>query len=147
MNKQTDQLSYNDEARHDCFVLASMMEIYCLDKHLNQLPLTTPGAKAKIYEAYQHQIKLCPECQTHLAYGELRRALCLHQEDKPNCKDCTTHCYRPQEAEFQRIIMAYGGKRFILYPHLWKDGVKHIYLGIRYLLRKISRRKKPPKNS
>ena len=80
---------------------------------------------------------LCAECEAHLAYGEKRRAYCPH-DPKPFCAHCETHCYRPEEREWQREMMRYSG------PKSWRkghaiDGIKHV-LESRKFKRELERR-------
>jgi hypothetical protein len=59
-----------------------------------------------------------------LAYGEQRRAYCP-KDPKPFCAHCETHCYKTDEAQWQRQMMRYAG------PKSWRkghamDGIKHV---------------------
>ena len=76
---------------------------------------------------------LCEECEAHLAYAEKRRAYCP-QDPKPFCANCETHCYKPDEREWQREMMRYSG------PKSWRKG--HAIDGIRHVLESRRFRKK-----
>lgn len=110
----------------DCETLGLMTEIYCKDHHqdADRVDANTPAVFFGAYQNRQHP-KLCPSCNNHLIYGELRRALCPYNP-KPNCKNCKTHCYKTEEQKFQQDLMRYVGPRALLYPHLWKDTVRHL---------------------
>lgn len=131
-----DSTNLNKDVAHDCLVLAYMIELYCHDHHPTRPKesLKTPAAKAGIYEKAHHSIKLCDECAAHLAYGELRRVHCP-QDPKPNCKDCSIHCYKKEEAQFQKEAMAYAGKRALLHPYLLKDALLHLWQGLKHRIK------------
>lgn len=40
---------------------------------------------------------------------------CRFGEDKPACKDCPVHCYRPEMREQIRKVMRWTGPRMIFY--------------------------------
>ena len=55
---------------------------------------------------------LCKECADLLKYAERKLELCpLHP--KPKCKDCKTHCYKPDSRAKVREIMKYSGIYFV----------------------------------
>lgn len=58
-------------------------------------------------------VKLCPECREFLHYAISRRLKCPLPE-KPTCKNCQIHCYRPGHRERVREIMRYSGRRLIM---------------------------------
>ncbi len=71
--------------------------------------------------------RLCPECQTLLAYAMQRIDKCPFQSDKPTCAKCPIHCYRPGMREQVREVMRYAGPRMVLYHprlaalHIWDE--------------------------
>lgn len=133
-----DRQTKQEEIHQDCLTLAYMMEIYCKAHHPKEKEsLNTPGAALGFYRKAVHSIQLCPVCQEHLRYAELRRARCPHKQ-KPNCKDCSQHCYKKSEAEYQKEVMRYSGRRSLFYPYLWKEAYKHLYAG---LIKKASKKR------
>ncbi len=56
---------------------------------------------------------LCEECRDLLAYARSRREKCPY-DPKPKCKDCPTHCYKPEYRERIREVMRFSGKHFIM---------------------------------
>lgn len=116
----------DEEILQDCATLGLMLEIYCKGHHdeSEREEVKSPASLLGAYEG-RHTPKLCKSCNAHLIYGETRRALCPY-DPKPNCKNCETHCYKPDEQAFQREMMRYVGPRTMLYPHIWKDAFKHI---------------------
>lgn len=73
---------------------------------------------------------LCPDCATLLDYALLRLSQCPHGPRKPNCSDCSIHCYQPAHREQIRIIMRKTGYRLLwhrpslLFRHLLKSFLK-----------------------
>ena len=89
-------------------------------------PDATPGRdRWRTLGVYGRKLPvLCEECEAHLAYAEKRRAYCP-KDPKPFCAHCDTHCYKPDEREWQREMMRYAG------PKSWRkghaiDGIKHV---------------------
>ena len=72
--------------------------------------------------------ELCPNCQKLLEYAHSRLDRCRYGNDKPTCKKCPIHCYRPEMKERIRIVMRWSGPRMMLY---------HPLTAIRHLLREI----------
>lgn len=58
---------------------------------------------------------LCPNCQELLEYAHGRLDQCRYGEDKPTCKRCPVHCYRPEMKERIKAVMRWSGPRMILY--------------------------------
>jgi hypothetical protein len=111
--------------RHDVRVLADFVAIWCDGHHRDRVRMraTTAGAALGVYG--RRTPALCEECETHLAYAEKRRAYCP-KDPKPFCAHCDTHCYRSDEADWQRQMMRYSG------PKSWRKG--HAIDGIRHVL-------------
>ena len=72
--------------------------------------------------------ELCTSCRELLDYAHSRLDRCRYGEDKPTCKKCPTHCYRPEMKERIRTVMRWAGPRMIIY---------HPLASIRHLLREI----------
>lgn len=59
--------------------------------------------------------ELCPNCQELLDYAFKRLDRCRYGSEKPTCKKCPIHCYRPDMKERIRGIMRWSGPRMLLY--------------------------------
>ena len=66
---------------------------------------------------------LCSECQNLLEYSDQRLEQCQYQEDKPTCRKCPVHCYRPTMREEIRRVMRFSGPRSALYAPM--DWIRH----------------------
>lgn len=68
-----------------------------------------------IYCAAKHGYKksLCPDCSALNEYAQKRLERCRFGEDKPNCKNCPVHCYRPDMKEKIQNIMRFSGPRML----------------------------------
>ncbi len=54
----------------------------------------------------------CPECSDLIEYSRQRLIHCPH-DPKPKCKDCSTHCYKPEYRQKIKEIMRYSGIYFV----------------------------------
>lgn len=77
--------------------VSSMIEIYCRGKH---------GA-----EKYE----ICENCAKLQDYALERLDKCKFGEMKPNCQDCTVHCYKSSMRIKIKEVMKYAGPRMIIY--------------------------------
>lgn len=88
--------------------VAAMVRIYCAEHH--------PDARG-----------VCTECGTLLAYSHARLDGCPYGADKPTCKACPIHCYKPAQRESMRTVMRFAGPRmlwrhpWLAIVHLWKE--------------------------
>jgi len=137
MNERFTERMSDAKVRHDTVVLADFVQIWCDGHHRDQSrrPIETGAVTLGVYG--RKRPVLCAECEAHLAYAEKRRAFCPH-DPKPFCAHCETHCYRPEEREWQRQMMRYSG------PKSWRkghaiDGIKHVLEG-RKFKREMERR-------
>lgn len=70
---------------------------------------------------------LCAACRELEAYACKRLSHCPFGEEKPTCRLCTVHCYKPQMKERMKKVMRYAGPRMLLYhpiaavQHLWRE--------------------------
>lgn len=124
LNERLAERLNDPKVRHDVAVLGDFVAIWCDGHHAGatRRPIETDAAALGVYG--RKRPTLCDECEAHLAYGEKRRALCP-KDPKPFCAHCDTHCYRSDEAEWQRQMMRYAG------PKSWRkghaiDGIKHV---------------------
>jgi hypothetical protein len=58
--------------------------------------------------------ELCPDCAATLRYASRRLERCIFGDAKPNCADCTVHCYRADMRENIRAVMRWAGPRMLL---------------------------------
>lgn len=56
---------------------------------------------------------LCDECAALLEYAHARLDHCKFGTQKPTCKSCPIHCYKPAMREQMREVMRYAGPRMI----------------------------------
>jgi len=54
----------------------------------------------------------CEECADLLQYAQKRVEKCPY-DPKPKCKDCTTHCYKPEYRQKIRSVMRFSGIYFV----------------------------------
>lgn len=69
--------------------------------------------------------ELCPLCEELLAYAHKRLDRCPYGNDKPSCKRCTIHCYKPDMRERMRIVMRFAGPRMLF--HYPADAIRHLF--------------------
>ena len=72
-----------------------MIHIYCEKKH------DSSG------------VQLCTACQDLLQYSHQRLTNCQFGEEKPTCRKCPVHCYRPTMRDEIRNVMRFSGPRLI----------------------------------
>lgn len=56
--------------------------------------------------------EVCPDCLDLIAYAEKRLDRCPY-DPKPKCKDCSTHCYKPDYRARMREVMKFSGMCFV----------------------------------
>jgi len=54
----------------------------------------------------------CSECCDLIEYSRQRLIHCPH-DPKPKCKDCPSHCYKPEYRQKIKDIMRYSGIYFV----------------------------------
>jgi hypothetical protein len=67
---------------------------------------------------------LCYECQSLLEYSRQRLEQCQYQEEKPTCRKCPVHCYRPTMREEIRRVMRFSGPRLAVRAPM--DWIRHL---------------------
>lgn len=95
----------------DLKVLLQFTAVYCTQKHAaGRAVLSTfdPDLQSLLLQKYP----VCKECREFLLYAFERRLRCPLQE-KPVCKHCTVHCYKPGHREKVREIMRFSGQHLI----------------------------------
>lgn len=89
--------------------ITTMIDLYCLKHHQTDT--------AKFHR--------CPDCEQFRNYVKQRLDRCPYGENKPSCKQCPIHCYKPQQKIKSQTIMRYSGPKML---------VKHPIMAIRHLL-------------
>lgn len=74
--------------------------------------------------------ELCSDCRKLLQYAHLRLSKCPFKEEKPTCKHCTIHCYKPEMRLKMQTVMRYTGPRMLLH---------HPVAAIKHLLRELKK--------
>src|SRR5574344_771731 len=67
---------------------------------------------------------LCPSCKALQEYAIARLTNCKFGAEKPACKNCPIHCYRPDMRQAIQKVMRYSGPRMI-YLAPW-TAIKHL---------------------
>ncbi|MDD3078124.1 MAG: nitrous oxide-stimulated promoter family protein [Paludibacter sp.] len=86
-------------------IVSKMILIYCRHKHRTQKGL-------------------CESCLDLEDYALNRLSKCSFGENKPACKVCKVHCYRPEMRKQIKIVMSYSGPRMLFYYP--GDFLKHL---------------------
>lgn len=83
---------------------------------------------SKMIAIYCHKklgAKVMPEEYKALeTYAHKRLDGCKFQEEKPACKRCPIHCYKPDMREKIRTIMRWAGPRMIIYDPI--AAIRHL---------------------
>lgn len=74
--------------------------------------------------------RFCLSCLDLFKYAEKRLKYCQFGENKPTCKKCPIHCYKPDMREEVRKVMRYAGPRMLY---------SHPIMGFRHLLNKFKK--------
>lgn len=97
--------------RKDLKILALFTAVYCRAQHAG--PRTAlKVADAELRRLPLHKYPVCNDCAEFLAYAFERRLRCP-LEEKPACKHCPVHCYKPGHREQVREIMRFSGRHLI----------------------------------
>jgi len=68
-----------------------------------------------VYCQQHHQTDgdaVCKDCRDLMQYAQQRLEKCPY-DPKPKCKDCRTHCYKPDYREKIRAVMRFSGMYFV----------------------------------
>ena len=85
----------------------------------------TVGLMIRLYCRHCEKNKsLCGDCAELLKYAEARLDRCKFGEEKPTCRKCPIHCYKPDMRERMRKVMRWAGPRMILYDPI--EAIKHL---------------------
>ncbi len=109
--------------RADTKTLGDFAGIYCSGNHRDRTRTQVESDAATLGVYGRKPPILCDSCAGHLRYAETRRAYCP-KDPKPFCAHCDTHCYKPEERVWQRLVMRYSGPRSIWHGHAI-DGIRH----------------------
>ncbi|MBN1193369.1 MAG: nitrous oxide-stimulated promoter family protein [Coriobacteriia bacterium] len=111
------------QVRDDIRLVAAFAAIYCRGNHhgRERAPLVSEASALGVYG--RKAPVMCEECAEHIRYAEKRRAYCP-KDPKPFCAHCDTHCYKPDESEWQRQMMRYAGPRSVFHGYAI-PGIKH----------------------
>ena len=85
-------------------VVSRMIEIYCRHK----LGMAQPSQE-------YHEL---------MGYAHKRLDGCKFGDNKPACKKCPIHCYKPQMREKIRDIMRWAGPRMLIYDPI--AAIRHL---------------------
>jgi len=81
-----------------------------IDKHMKMLRRFVEVYCRKNHEAAGSEP--CAECGELLEYARARLEKCPY-DPKPKCKDCPSHCYKPEYRQRIREIMRFSGMHFV----------------------------------
>lgn len=137
MNERFAEHMTDAKVRADTRIVTGLATIYCDAHHGDRErgPLASDAAALGVYG--RKRMVLCDECAEHIRYAEQRRAFCP-KDPKPFCAHCDTHCYKPDEAEWQRQMMRFAGPRSMVHGYAI-PGIKHA-LEARKWKREMARR-------
>ncbi|MCP4957618.1 nitrous oxide-stimulated promoter family protein [Photobacterium aquimaris] len=108
MDKNTD-FCLSGTLNTEFITITAMIDFYCLNHHQTN---TTPFQR-------------CTDCEQFRSYVKHRLDRCPYGENKPSCKQCPIHCYKPQQKLKSQTIMRYSGPKMLL---------KHPIMAIRHLV-------------
>jgi hypothetical protein len=95
----------------DLKVLLQFTAVYCKVKHAgDKSVIVTDDAEVKRLPLGKFPV--CDECRDFVLYAFDRRLRCP-LEEKPACKHCKVHCFRPGHREKVREIMRFSGQYLI----------------------------------
>ena len=68
--------------------------------------------------------EFCQDCSGLLSYAKARLDRCKFGNEKPTCKKCPIHCYKPDMREKMRAVMRWAGPRMMIYHPI--EAIKHL---------------------
>lgn len=91
----------------------------------------TVAVMVRLYCSHKEgNAELCDRCQEVLEYAHARLSCCRFGENKPTCKRCPIHCYKPEMKGRMRTVMRYSGPRMMIYHpsmalmHIWREFIR-----------------------
>ena len=109
-NNTTQRLSRKEIK--DLKVLLQFTAVYCRVKHGDDKSVMTT-ADPELQHLPLQKYPVCQQCREFLLYAFERRLRCP-LADKPACKHCPVHCYKPEHRQKVREIMRFSGQYLIL---------------------------------
>jgi len=109
-------MSLTRRERKDLRILAWFTAVYCRQHHAGPRAVLTV-ADAELRTLPLHNYPVCSDCAAFLMYAFERRLRCP-LEEKPACKHCPVHCYKPGHREQVREIMRFSGRYLIRHGRL-----------------------------
>jgi hypothetical protein len=96
-------------------------------RHIEIEKQTVSAMIALYCHGNRHELP-CAECEALEDYALQRLDKCPYGNEKPSCKDCPIHCYKPAMREKIKEVMRYSGPRM-----LWK----YPWLAVRHKLSQV----------
>lgn len=85
----------------------------------------TVGIMVRLYcRRHEGNKELCQDCSQLLSYAEARLDRCKFGDEKPTCKKCPIHCYKPDMRVQMRAVMRWAGPRMMLYHPI--EAINHL---------------------
>ncbi len=95
----------------DLKVLLQFTSVYCKVHH-NEKKSVIATDEVQFHRLPLQKFPVCTDCQEFLLYAFERRLRCP-LEEKPTCKHCHVHCYKPGHREKVREVMRFSGQYLI----------------------------------
>lgn len=92
--------------------------------------LNTIVVMTKLYCQTHHEACLCEDCQALIEHAQQKLDRCVYGQDKPACKKCPIHCYKPKRRQQAQAIMRYAGPKMLF---------KHPILAIIHLVKQTKK--------
>ncbi|MFB9136593.1 nitrous oxide-stimulated promoter family protein [Vibrio olivae] len=73
---------------------------------------------------HDRQQSLCADCRQLIQYAETKLDRCPFGAEKPACKRCPIHCYKPAPKQTMKRVMRYSGPRMLLHHPI--QAVQHL---------------------
>jgi hypothetical protein len=105
MNEESNATNVGPKIQKEKVTVERFIHIYCEKKH-------KPASNT-----------LCSDCQSLLEYSHERLDRCHFKEDKPTCRKCPVHCYRPTMRDEIRRVMRFSGPRYAMRAPV--DWIRH----------------------
>ena len=111
MAKSSQSQPLSRKELKDLKVLLQFTSVYCKANHAGRKTVIET-AVAEFRRLPLTRFPACHECRDFLLYAFERRLRCPLQE-KPACKHCQVHCFKPGHREKVREIMRFSGQYLI----------------------------------
>jgi hypothetical protein len=91
--------------------------------------LKTITIMVTLYCRAHHAKALCNDCQALIDHAQQKLDRCVFGQQKPACKKCTVHCYKPNFKQQAKVVMKETGMKMLyLHPVL---ALKHLLKGLK----------------